>query len=202
MTTDYLISPCGGSLIDLRVAESDLEQLRQHALELPSLQLSERALCDLEMLAAGAFSPLTGFMRRPDYERVLAEMRMADGTLFPVPVTLPVNHFNGLKLDSDIALRDSRNDLLAVMAIEDIYEWSKGDFAHMVLGTDDTRHPLRAELDHWGSVNIAGTIRVLALPRHYDFARYRLTPAETRVELSKRGYRNVVAFQTRNPMHR
>ncbi len=197
-----LIEPYGGKLVDLVVKSEEREQLLTEAISLPSLQLSERSVCDLELLATGGFSPLDGFMGRADFDSVLAEMRLADGTVFPIPVTLPANKFDGLDLGKKIALRDARNDLLGVMTVEEIYEWSKSEFAKRILGTEDVRHPLVTEIQHWGKFNIAGNLRVLALPKHPDFRENRLTPAQTREALTSLGRSKIVAFQTRNPIHR
>lgn len=201
-TQTSLIEPYGGRLVDLLVPPEEHDALRAHANTLPSIQLSDRALCDLELLATGAFSPLDRFMGRADFERVLAEMRLADGTLFPIPVTLPVERIDDLHYDREIALRDSKNNLLAVMTVEEIYTWERAATAQQVFGTQDPAHPLVAEMTRWGSLNLSGPLRVLALPRHYDFTDLRLTPAQTRARLAAAGRTNVVAFQTRNPLHR
>lgn len=197
-----LISPYGGELVDLMVPEAELADARAYASTLPSLQISPRAVCDLEMLATGAFSPLKQFMGEADFRRVVSEMRLADGTLFPMPITLPVAADSGLKVGTDIALRDSMNDLLAIMTIEELYPWDPAVVAQHVLGTQDAKHPLVNEMSRWGRLNAAGKLRVLQLPRHYDFRELRRTPAETRAVLAERGRPNVVAFQTRNPLHR
>jgi len=197
-----LIEPYGGRLVDLLVPAEELEAARAHANTLPSIQLSDRALCDLELLATGAFSPLDRFMGRADYERVLAEMRLADGTIFPIPVTLPVERIDDLHYDREIALRDNKNNLLAVLTVEEIYTWDRAATAQQVFGTQDPAHPLVAEMTRWGSLNLSGPLRVLALPRHYDFTDLRLTPTQTRARLAAAGQTNVVAFQTRNPLHR
>ena len=197
-----LISPYGGELVDVMVPKEDLADARAYASTLPSLQISPRAVCDLEMLATGAFSPLKQFMGEADFRGVVSEMRLADGTLFPMPVTLPVPADAGLAVGTDIALRDSMNDLLAIMTIEELYPWDPAVFAQHVLGTQDSKHPLVNEMSRWGRLNAAGKLRVLQLPRHYDFQDLRRTPAETREVLAERGRHNVVAFQTRNPLHR
>lgn len=198
-----LIKPYGGQLVDLRVYdEKYLADATAHAHTLPSLQLSERSACDLELLATGAFSPLDRFMSRTDYESVLREMRLASGFVFPIPVTLPVEPSADIALGRDIALRDSKNNILAIMTIEEMYEWDPGELAEAVFGTTDPRHPLVAEMPRWGSVNISGPLRVLQLPKHYDFAELRLTPQQTREQLQRVRHSNVVAFQTRNPLHR
>ena len=158
-TQARLIEPYGGRLVDLLVAPEEHDALRAHANTLPSIQLSDRALCDLELLATGAFSPLDRFMGRADYERVVAEMRLADGTLFPIPVTLPVERIDDLHYDREIALRDSKNNLLAVMTVEEIYTWERAAAAQQVFGTQDPAHPLVAEMTRWGSLNLSGPLR-------------------------------------------
>jgi sulfate adenylyltransferase len=197
-----LISPYGGQLVDLVAAPVTADELKAHATSLPSVQLSERQVCDLELLATGAFSPLDRFMSAQDYDRVLAEMRLTTGHLFPIPVTLSVSPGPDIHLDREIALRDSGNALLAVMRIEEVYEWDQAKAARSVFGTADTRHPVVAEMQRWGALNISGRLRVIALPRHFDFRELRLTPAQTRARLEVFGRENVVAFQTRNPLHR
>lgn len=201
-TITTLNSPYGGELINLIVPPDEVEELRAYAKTLHTIQLSQRSLCDLELLAVGAFSPLRGFMNRADYKSVLNTMRMADGTLFPIPITLPVPDEMPLALDRDFALVDERNNILAVITVEDIFGWDLEDVAHKVFGTLDTRHPLVAEMHRWPTRFIAGTLRVLDLPHHHDFIALRLTPAETRERLAVMGRESVVAFQTRNPLHR
>lgn len=172
------------------------------AKELPTIKLSERAICDLELLGTGAFAPLDRFMSAADYARVLEEMRLASGALFPIPVTLPIANDAQVALDSQVALLDSRNEILAVMTVEEIYEWDLAATSRQVFGTEDARHPLVAEMHSWGRRNVSGSLQVLNLPRHYDFRELRLTPAETKQRLQQMGHANVVAFQTRNPLHR
>lgn len=172
------------------------------AKELPTIKLSDRSICDLELLATGAFSPLDRFMGAADYARVLGEMRLASGELFPIPITLPVSDDEHVELDRDVALLDSRNEILAVMTIEEIYEWDLASVSQEVFGTTDARHPLVAEMHRWGRRNVSGPLQLLKLPTHYDFRELRMTPAETRERLQQMGRANVVAFQTRNPLHR
>jgi sulfate adenylyltransferase len=197
-----LIAPCGGRLVDLMVPAEEHESLRSYASRLPSIQISPRSECDLELLATGGFSPLDRFMGSADHQRVLDEMRLADGQLFPIPITLPVEPGPDIRLGQQVSLRNSRNNLLAVMTIEEIYEWDRAEVAQKVFGSQDLRHPLVAEMHRWGRLNISGRLRVLQLPPHYDFQDMRLTPAQTRSRLESFGYPNVVAFQTRNPLHR
>jgi len=197
-----LITPYGDKLVDLLVPTEKRDEVKEHANHLPSIQISERAVCDLELLATGAFSPLDRFMSRADHQRVLDEMRLADGHIFPIPVTLPVEPGPDIKAGQDIALRDSKNNLLAVMTIEEVYEWDHNEVAQKVFGSQDLRHPLVSEMFRWGKVNISGRLQVLALPRRHDFQDLRLTPAECRERLETFDHANVVAFQTRNPLHR
>jgi len=197
-----LISPWGGRLINLVVDESERAALQARAASLPRFQLTPRNLCDLELIATGGFSPLDRFMPRADYERVLAEMRLADGTLFPLPVTLTCKQDQPWKLDEEVALVDQFNNLLAVMRVEEIYSWDKEREARAAYGTNDLRHPLVAEMNSWGELCVSGPVRVLQLPPHYDFKPLRVTPGEVRERLAAKGRTNVVAFQTRNPLHR
>lgn len=192
-----LITPYGGELVNL-VDES--EALAAKARRLPSLHISDRAMFDLELLATGGFSPLDRFMSKADFESVVAGGRLADGTLWPMPITLPVD--DAPSLDSEVALRDARNNLLGVMRVEEAYEWDRDAMAAGVFGTRDEAHPLVAEMRGWGRHNISGELRALGLPKYPDFAELRLTPARTRAALEGRGAANVVAFQTRNPLHR
>jgi len=202
LTTPKLVSPFGGQLIDLTVPETELSDALAKAKELRSIQLSERSLCDLELMATGAFSPIDRFMGREDYRRVVAEMRLSSGQLFPIPITLPIRDDIQVQLDSEVALLDARNEIVAVMYVDEIYEWDLEEAAQEVFKTTDVRHPLVAEMHRWGKRNIAGRLKVLRLPQRYDFRELRLTPRQTRTHLEHLGSENVVAFQTRNPLHR
>ena len=202
LTTSKLVTPIGGNLVDLLIHPGQLPELLAHAKELPSIRLSERALCDLELLAIGAFSPLDRFMSANDLERVAGEMRLENGQLFPIPITLPVDQDARVELDSEVSLLDSRNEIVAVMRVEEIYDWDLPEIAQQVFGTNDVRHPIVAEMHRWGKRNVSGHIKVLRLPRHYDFLDLRLSPNQTRSRLEQLGAENIVAFQTRNPLHR
>ena len=197
-----LIEPFGGRLINRVVGGAERSDLLKKAARLSSVQLSHRSACDLELLATGAFSPLATFMGRADYESVLGEMRLADGTLFPVPITLPVGPESDVKVGQDVALRDAKFELLAVMRVEEVFEWNLAAEARQVYQTTDTRHPLVAEMHSWGRRCVSGELRVLNLPKHHDFDDLRRSPVEVRALLLKTGRSNVVAFQTRNPIHR
>lgn len=196
------LMPCGGELINLIVPEEEREELFNYANTLQTIQLDERAACDLELLATGAFSPLNGFMNRADYKNVLNEMRLADGHIFPIPVTLSVESVETIKQGQTVSLRNAGNEILALLEVEEIYEWQRDELAQKVFGTEDLRHPIVAEMYRWGRFNLSGNLRVLSLPKHYDFQDLRLTPKQTRERLGEIGNSNVVAFQTRNPLHR
>jgi sulfate adenylyltransferase len=197
-----LIEPYGGRLVDLTLSPAAAADLKAKLAGLPSIQISERSVCDLELLATGGFSPLDRFMGQKDYQRVLDEMRLASGHIFPIPITLPVEPGPAIHVGQDLILRNAKNEPLAVMTIEEVYEWNHDEAAQKVFGTLDPRHPLVAEMRRWGSLNISGPLKVLQLPKHYDFQDLRLTPAQTRARLTEFGFPNVVAFQTRNPLHR
>jgi sulfate adenylyltransferase len=202
ISTDPLISPYGGRLVQLLAPDDERERLRARATRLLSLQLSPRSLCDLELLATGAFSPLDRFMGGADHQRVVEEMRLADGMLFPIPITLPVPDDLRIEIGQDLVLRSPQNDPLAIMTVAELFEWSREAEAHQVYGTTDPRHPLVAEMASWGRRFASGPLTVLDLPRHHDFAALRRTPLEVRRRLGEMAVRHVVAFQTRNPIHR
>jgi len=198
--TVEIISPYGGELVNLCVEKDESALLKEQSTEYESVILSDRSLCDFELLATGAFSPLKTFMNQADYESVLENMRLSDGTLFPMPITLPVDrkYETGKKL----ALRDEYGNLLAVMTVEDAYEWDPEFLAEKLLGSNDEAHNLVRELKTWGRFNVSGKLQAVALPVHKDFRQFRFTPAQTRRKLTEIGNENVVAFQTRNPLHR
>jgi sulfate adenylyltransferase len=189
-----LIPAYGGELVDLF-------QTIEVSPNLPSIRLSERSRCDLELLATGGFSPLDRFLSRADYNRVLDDMRLANGMLFPIPITLPVDDDAPVVLDRDVVLRGPHNEILGLMTIEEIFD-RRPDEAERVFGTNDTRHPLVAEMAGWGRRAISGRLRVIDVASPRDFRELRRTPCEVRALLESLGHENVVAFQTRNPMHR
>jgi sulfate adenylyltransferase len=197
-----LISPYHGELINLVVDREQHDELAERANNLKSLQLSPRLLCDLELLSTGAFSPLDHFMGKADYTRVLEDMRLENGVLFPIPVNLPVRDTSNIRLGDEVALRSPNNDLLAVMSVEEMFEWDPAEEANLVLRTTDVRHPLVAEMNSWGRTCISGPLKVLSLPKHYDFSELRKTPNEVREILRAGGTSNVIAFQTQDAIYR
>jgi sulfate adenylyltransferase len=197
-----IITPYGGSLVNLFAKKHERTDLISRLLSLPKIQLSQRNICDFELLATGAFSPVDSFLNKNDYENVLEEMRLTNGKIFPIPITLSVSKFDALKLDSEYTLIDQYNNPLGIIRVEEIYDWDLQREARLVCGTTDSKHPLVAEMQSWGKYNISGKIIALNLPRYYDFESFRLTPAQVREKLQLLGKNNIVAFQTRNPLHR
>jgi sulfate adenylyltransferase len=197
-----LIAPYGGKLVNLVVDDKEREGLLARAPKLSSIKITMRNLCDLELLATGGFSPLTTFMSKADYERVLHEMRLADGTLWPLPITLTADPRELPTVGEDIVLRNTNNDVIAIMTLDEVYHWDVDTEAALAYGTTDPRHPMVSEMQRWGKVCLSGPIKVVNLPKYYDFVELRRTPAQVRVMLENMGNENVVAFQTRNPLHR
>jgi len=202
MAKAKLISPYGGKLVDLVVKGAEREELITRAGQLPSIKITMRNLCDLELIATGGFSPLTTFMGKADYERVLREMRLADGTLFPLPITLTADPKELPTVGEELALRDANFDLIAVIRLDEVFHWDAETEAALAYGSTDTKHPMVSEMGRWGKVCISGPLKVINLPKYYDFVNLRHTPAQVREMLEKMGNANVVAFQTRNPLHR
>ena len=200
--SNLLISPYGGCLVDLVVKGDQREDLLKSAGSYPTIRLTPRQTHDLELLAVGAFSPLDRFMGQADYQSVLTEMSLADGTVWPIPITLTIEKESLPEQAEWVTLRDVHNQIMAVMRLEEVFRFNWKDEAEQVYGTLDLKHPLVSEMAGWGDLCISGELKVLSLPTYDDFVELRLTPAETRVTLEKMGNANVVAFQTRNPMHR
>ncbi len=202
MAKANLITPYGGKLVDLVVKGAEREELIARASKLPSIKITMRNLCDLELIATGGFSPLNTFMGKADYERVLKEMRLADGTLFPLPITLTAEPKELPTVGEEVVLRNANNDLIAVMTLDEIYHWDAETEAALAYGSTDTKHPMVSEMGRWNKVCISGPLKVINLPKYYDFVNLRFTPAQVREMLEAMGHDNVVAFQTRNPLHR
>ncbi|CAG1012479.1 sulfate adenylyltransferase [Anaerolineales bacterium] len=202
MAKAKLIPPYGGKLVNLMVEGKEREELLARAGKLPSIKITMRNMCDLELLATGGFSPLTTFMGKADYDRVLHEMRLADGTLFPLPITLTADPKELPTVGEELALRSANFDLLAVMTLEEVYHWDAETEAALAYGSTDSKHPMVSEMARWNKVCISGPMKVVNLPKYYDFINLRQTPAQVRAILEEMGHDNVVAFQTRNPLHR
>ena len=202
---DHLIKPYGGSLIDLIVNEKHANELRDLSQEWFSWSLTDRQLCDLELLLNGGFSPLTTFMGQADYETVCQEMRLADGTLWPIPIVLDVTaeFAGGLNHGDSIALRDPEGVMLAVLHVEEVWQPDHQREVETVYGSHNTNHPgIRFVLDEINPFSVSGRLEGIQLPVHYDYPDLRQTPAELRTSFVKAGWRRILAFRTRCAMHR
>jgi sulfate adenylyltransferase len=200
-----LKDPHGGALKNLYLDDAGVKQEKARARDLPSWDLTMRQLCDIEMLLNGAFSPLEGFLGEADYNRVVSEMRLTSGVLWPMPITLDVTpqFAEKLKVGDAIALRDGEGVLTATMEISSIYRPDREAEAKAVFGTADLKHPGVSHLKSRAfEVYLGGKLRGVDAPGHYDFKHLRDTPKELRDRFNKLGWRRIVAFQTRNPMHR
>jgi len=202
---DHLVPPYGGALVDGVVDDERASELRKASTHWPSCDLTPRHLCDLELLLSGAFSPLRGFLGSADVASVCADMRLSDGTLWPIPVTLDVPDELGTQVGPGafVALRDPEGVMLAALHVEEVYRPDRRAEAQGVFGTTDPAHPGVAHLlERTHPSYLAGTLEGIQLPAHHDYPALRYTPAELRAEFTRRGWRRVVAFQTRNPLHR
>ena len=204
--TSHLIAPHGGELINLIAEPARAAELKAHSKEWSSWDLTPRQICDVELLLSGGFSPLRGFMNRADYEGVCCDMRLKSGVIWPMPITLDVTEDFARKLQpgsSKIALRDGEGVMLAVLNVEDVWQPDRQAEAKSVFGTASKAHPgADYAINKANPWYVGGKLEGLQPPAHYDFRSLRLTPAELRAEFSRLGWRRVVAFQTRNPMHR
>jgi sulfate adenylyltransferase len=201
----HLIAPHGGELINLVADAERAAELKAASRDWPSWDLTPRQLCDLELLLNGGFSPLTGFMKRADHDAVCQGMRLAGGTLWPIPILLDVPRELADKLAKAkvLALRDPEGVMLAALHIEEIWDLDRQASAAATFGTTDLKHPgVSYMMQKTHPVALGGRLEGLQLPVHYDFRSLRQTPAELRTEFAREGWRRVVAFQTRNPMHR
>ncbi|MBE1160355.1 bifunctional sulfate adenylyltransferase/adenylylsulfate kinase [Dyella acidiphila] len=202
---DALVAPHGGTLRELYLPPEQAEALKRDSAALPQWTLNQRQLCDLELLLNGGFSPLQGFLGRADYDRVVQELRLADGTLWPIPITLDVDEAfaASLSVDARISLNDVQGTPLAVLTVEDVYFPDRIAEARAVFGTTDRTHPGVAELlDRTLPVYLGGSLQGIQPPPHYDFTPLRQSPRQLREWFGQHGWQRIVAFQTRNPMHR
>lgn len=200
-----LTQPHGGKLIDLMLSEERSEAERRASTHYPSWPLTQRQLCDLELLMNGAFSPLTGFMGRANYDSVLDTLCLDDGTVWPIPITLDVTETlaESLKPGASLALRDPEGVMLAVLEISDIWRPDLKHEAEAVYGTSDPRHPgVSWLLSHAHPVRLGGRVRGIEAPAHYDFKNLRYTPRQLRAAFDRLGWRRIAAFHTRSPMLR
>ncbi|MCC6544795.1 MAG: bifunctional sulfate adenylyltransferase/adenylylsulfate kinase [Nitrospirae bacterium] len=203
MTT--LMFPDGEKLTERLLPLGQAQELKIFSRDYPSWDLTPRQMCDIELLLNGALFPLKGFMGQADYDRVVEEMRLSDGTLWPIPITLDITEeFAGkISVGSSIALRDPEGLLIAVMQVADLWKPDKSREAQLVYGTDDSQHPGVAYLfNDSHPVYVGGIISGVEMPYHYDFKELRHSPVELRENFSKRGWHRIVAFHTQNHIHR
>ena len=203
--TNATIAPHGGTLVNLLVSGSDRDRAIEEAANLPKLVVNERELSDLEMLAVGALSPLTGFQGEKEHRSILESMHLTNGLPWTIPVTLSltdddVKRVGGTEAVALVAEQGGR--ALAIVEVDEIYKRDRHAEAIGVFGTDDPAHPGVEALHAAGEYCLAGDVRAIELPAHDDFLGYRRTPAETRAAFAERGWKTVVGFQTRNPIHR
>jgi len=197
--------PHGGELVNLIPTEDEKAERQKLANTLPDWDLTPRQTCDIELLLNGAFSPLRGFMNKADYQSVLTDMRLGSGLLWPMPITLDVDKTTAENAQKagQLTLRDDEGVVLAIIKVEDIWQADKQAEAQAVFGTTDTKHPAVNYLfNQAGDYYIGGELMGLQMPTHYDYQQHRHTPSEIRKKFDKLGWGRVVAFQTRNPMHR
>jgi len=198
-----LITPHGGTLVNREVTGRGRDQLMRAASEFPKLQLNARQISDLMMIATGAYSPIDGFMGEADYKSVVANMRLANGVVWPLPITLAVSgeEAKRLRVKKDVALYHDHL-LLGVLHLSEKYSYGKMRQADLVYRTTDPAHPGVQALYNQGDWLLGGQITLLNRPQEFSFLEYRKDPSETRALFQERGWRRVVAFQTRNPVHR
>ncbi len=197
--------PHGGDLKNLYLSAADADTEKQAARDYASWDLTERQLCDVELLLNGAFSPLEGFLNQQDYDSVVKTMRLTSGVLWPMPITLDVSDEFGssIKAGDKVALRDLEGVIIATIEVDDVWTPDKKAEAESVYGSNDEAHPAVHYLNNVAnSVYVGGKLAGIEAPTHYDFKHLRDGPAEMRDRFRKLGWRKVVAFQTRNPMHR
>jgi sulfate adenylyltransferase len=202
---EHLIAPYGGSLVNLLVEADRAQDLKKQSAEWPSWDLTPRQVCDLDLLMSGGFSPLRGFLGRRDYESVVADLRLGDGTLWPMPITLDITEELAATLgDSSIlALRDPEGVMLAALHVEEMWRPDRSAEAEAVFGTTDLLHPSVAHLHRRSNpVYVSGTLEAVEAPHWYDYRQLRHTPTQLRAEFARLGWTRIVAFNTRNPMHR
>ena len=204
--TTKLVPPHGGVLKPLMLEGAELQQEIEKAKSLPQVRLSSRETSDLIMMAVGAFSPLTGFMKEADYKGVVDKMRMQDGTLWPIPITLsaPKEQADSLAIGSEVALVDDEtNELMGSMVIEEKYTYDKKHEAKMVFRTEDEAHPGVAKVYAQHDILLAGPVKAFSEgPYPKTYGEHYGRPAETRKLFEEKGWKTVAAFQTRNPIHR
>ncbi|PSL42951.1 sulfate adenylyltransferase [Salsuginibacillus halophilus] len=198
------ITPHGGQLINKELTGSEREETLKHAKDLPALTVSDWTLSDLELIGNGGFSPLTGFLKEADYHNVIHQNRLADGTLWTIPITLSVDQADADRFPTgeSISLYGSDGHPYAILLVEEKYTYDKTEEALRIYGTNDIEHAGVAKLYEQGDIYLGGPILLLNRPDHSQFSDYYKDPAETRALFDELGWNTIVGFQTRNPVHR
>jgi len=199
-----MIEPHGGSLVNRIATQSKMEDFNQKLQDLPRLFLNSKEISDLEMMAVGAFSPLTGFLNKKDYLTVIENKRLSNGLVWSLPITLSVSkeEAKSLKEGTEIALLDNHEILRGILNLEDKYTYDKRKESDLIFGTSDREHPGVNRLFNQGEVLIGGDIILIEREKFQEFNKYRLDPLDTRELIDRNNWRKTVAFQTRNPIHR
>ncbi|MCG2300859.1 sulfate adenylyltransferase [Staphylococcus epidermidis] len=202
--TNYTIKPHGGELINRVVEGNERERLIEEALKFKPITLNPWGISDLELIGIGGFSPLTGFMNKEDYTKVIEETHLSNGLVWSIPITLPVTESEADKLDigDDIALYGEDGQLYGTLKLEEKYTYDKEKEARLVYGTTEEAHPGVKKVYEKGNIYLGGPIKLLNRPKHDAFSNYHLDPSETRQLFHDLGWKTVVGFQTRNPVHR
>ena len=203
-TVEETIKPHGGQLINRQVEGNEKEQLIEAAQTFPKITLNPWSISDLELIAIGGFSPLTGFLGQKDYESVVDNLRLENGLVWSISITLPVTEEEAdeLEIGDDVALYGEDGHLYGVIKLEEKYTYDKAKEAQNVYGTTEVDHPGVKRVYEKGNVYLAGPIQLVARPKHDEFNDFHLDPTETRALFKELGWKTVVGFQTRNPVHR
>ncbi len=199
-----IIQPHGGKLVNRLLQGEAKDEALKKATNLKSINVSPRTISDMELIAVGAFSPIEGFMVKEDYDSVIEHMRLKDGLPWSIPITLPVSEEEGagLKEGEELSLIDGDGNVVAILVLQDKYRYDKEREAKNVYGTSELAHPGVSVLYSQGSILLGGKITLVNRERNVEFPKYRLDPSQTREIFRNKGWRTIVAFQTRNPIHR
>ena len=201
--TDGLIAPHGGKLVERIATGAEAQALADKAKSLPQVRLNIRSAADLEMISVGAFSPITGFLRKADYTSVIKDMHLAGGAAWSLPITLTANRDDAKSYEGkQIALTDEDGTPLAVMDVAETYEYDKQEEARLVYRTDEEKHPGVAAVYAQQDIALGGEVTLFNRQKHTEFLEHRRDPKDTRAAFVEKGWKTIVGFQTRNPVHR